>query len=81
MAVNLKAPFILTKKFMEHCGAGNVVNFVDTRISTNKSVYAAYTLSKKALWEFTKMAALELAPAIRVNAIAPGVSLAPEDKK
>ena len=53
---------------------------MDTRITNNKSDYAAYSLSKKALWELTKMAAIEMAPDIRVNAIAPGVTLAPEDK-
>jgi pteridine reductase len=46
----------------------------------NKSDYSAYSLSKKGLWEITKMAALEFAPDIRVNAIAPGVALPPEGK-
>ena len=53
---------------------------MDTRITTNKSNYAAYTVTKKALWELTKMAALEFAPGIRVNAIAPGATLAPIGK-
>ena len=78
--VNLKAPFLLTRDFAKHCKTGNIINFVDTRISTNKSNFAAYSLSKKGLWELTKMAALELSPEIRVNAIAPGVTLPPEDK-
>lgn len=78
--VNLRAPFFLTRDFAIHCKKGVIVNFVDTRITTNQSGFAAYTLSKKGLWELTKMAALELAPQIRVNAIAPGVSLAPENE-
>ena len=78
--VNLKAPFLLTRDFAKYCKTGNIINFVDTRISTNKSNFAAYSLSKKGLWELTKMAALELSPEIRVNAIAPGVTLPPEDK-
>ncbi|SHI34966.1 NAD(P)-dependent dehydrogenase, short-chain alcohol dehydrogenase family [Tangfeifania diversioriginum] len=78
--VNLKAPFLLIRDFAKHCQTGNIINFVDTRITTNKSNFAAYSLSKKGLWELTKMAALELAPEIRVNAIAPGVTLPPEDK-
>jgi NAD(P)-dependent dehydrogenase (short-subunit alcohol dehydrogenase family) len=57
-----------------------IINFTDTRIVNNKSNYAAYSLSKKALWEMTKMTALELAPHIRVNAIAPGLTLSPEGK-
>lgn len=78
--INLKAPFLLMRDFANHCKKGNIINFVDTRITTNKSNYAAYSLSKKGLWELTKMAALEFAPEIRVNAIAPGVTLPPEDK-
>jgi len=78
--VNLKAPFLLMRDFQKYCGKGNIINLVDTRITNNQSDYAAYSLSKKALWELTKMAALEFAPAIRVNAIAPGVTLAPADK-
>ena len=80
MNVNFRAPFILTRDFANLCGQGSIVNFVDTRITANKSNFAAYTLSKKALWEFTKMAAFELGPSIRVNAIAPGLTLAPVEK-
>lgn len=80
MNVNLKAPFLLMRDFAEHCKKGNIINFVDTRITSNKSNFTAYSLSKKGLWELTKMAALEFAPEIRVNAIAPGVTLPPEDK-
>lgn len=78
--VNLKAPFLLIRDFANHCKKGNIINFIDTRITSNKSNFAAYSLSKKGLWELTKMAALEFAPEIRVNAIAPGVTLPPEDK-
>ena len=77
---NLKAPFFLMRDFANHCKKGDIINFVDTRITSNKSDFAAYSLSKKALWELTKMAALEFAPSIRVNAIAPGVTLSPADK-
>jgi NAD(P)-dependent dehydrogenase (short-subunit alcohol dehydrogenase family) len=78
--VNLKAPFILMRDFALHCKVGNIINLVDTRISNNKTNYAAYSLSKKGLWELTKMAALEFGPDIRVNAIAPGITLHPDDK-
>ncbi len=78
--VNLKAPFILIKDFADYCKKGNIINFIDTRITTNQSDFAAYSLSKKALWELTKMAALEFGPHIRVNAIAPGITLPPEGK-
>lgn len=81
MNINFRAPFLLTRDFIQFAKEGLIVNFVDTKITNNKSNYAAYTLSKKALWEMTKMTALELGPGIRINAIAPGLTLAPEDKK
>ena len=80
MNVNFKAPFILTRDYARLVKKGLIINFVDTRIVNNRSNFAAYSLSKKALWELTKMAALEFGPAIRVNAIAPGLTLAPEEK-
>ncbi len=80
MDVNFKAPFFLTRDFANYCKRGNIINFVDTRVTSNKSNFAAYSLAKKALWELTKMAALEFAPDIRINAIAPGVTLEPEDE-
>lgn len=80
MNVNLRAPFVLSGNFARAIQSGVIINFVDTRIVTNQSSFAAYTISKKALWEFTKMAALEFGPGIRVNAIAPGLTLPPEEK-
>lgn len=81
MNVNFRAPFILTRDFARLIQEGLIINFADTRIVNNQSNYAAYSLSKKALWEMTKMAALELGPKIRINAIAPGLTLAPEGKE
>ncbi len=80
MNVNFKAPFIFIRDFARKLKAGVIVNFVDTRIVTNQSNFAAYSISKKALWELTKMAALEFGPEIRINAIAPGLTLPPEEK-
>ena len=80
MNVNFKAPFILTRDFALTGQSGIIVNIVDTRIVNNQSGFAAYSISKKALWELTKMAALEFGPGIRVNAIAPGLTLPPKDK-
>jgi pteridine reductase len=73
--INFLAPFILSRDFRKLCKTGNIINLVDTRITSNKTNFAAYSMSKKALWELTKMSALEFAPDIRVNAIAPGVTL------
>ncbi len=75
--VNFFAPFILTRDFAKFCGTGQVINLLDCKTASNDSLYGAYTLSKKAILEFTRMAAKEFAPNIRVNGIAPGVILPP----
>ncbi|MCL3780157.1 SDR family oxidoreductase [Prolixibacteraceae bacterium JC049] len=80
MTVNFKAPFFLTKHYSLLQNKGLIVNLTDTRITRNEPNFAAYTLSKKMLWELTKMSAIELGPNFRVNAIAPGATLPPENE-
>lgn len=75
LAVNLRAPLLLTRAFAAQVGRGQVVNIVDNKVGFNQHQYAAYLLAKKGLAEFTRMAAVELAPAIRVNGVSPGVVL------
>jgi pteridine reductase len=79
-SVNFMAPFMISRQFHKLCPGGNIINILDTRIASNRSTYAAYSLSKKVLAEFTKMAAVEFAPKTRVNGIAPGLILAPSGK-
>ncbi len=77
--VNLKAPLLLMQGFSRLCRTeGSIVNLLDTRITQNSSTHFAYSMSKKILFESTKMAALELAPRIRVNGLCPGLILPPE---
>lgn len=75
MAVNLRAPVFLTQAFAQCVGEGQVINILDNKIFANQYQYTAYLLAKKGLADFTRMAALELAPRIRVNGVAPGVVL------
>jgi len=80
-ALNLRAPMILTSEFARRCShPGNIINIVDARVRQNKTDFPDYLLTKKCLAEFTKLAAMELAPHIRVNAIAPGTILPPPGK-
>ncbi len=78
MSLHLAAPFAITRQFAESGGTGLVVNMLDSRIRRSRTDHFAYLMSKKALAEFTKTAAVELAPGIRVNGIAPGLILPPE---
>ena len=73
--VNFFAPFMLCGSFSKQVKRGCVVNILDNKIAFQQHQYSAYLLSKKSLAEFTKMAALEFAPDIRVNGISPGVTL------
>jgi pteridine reductase len=79
LAIHVVAPFLLTQQFAKTCQSGNVINIVDTMINRCQGSHFAYLLSKKTLFDFTKMAARALAPTIRVNAIAPGSTLEPLD--
>jgi len=74
-SVNFFTPFLLTSAFAGQVKSGNIINIIDNKIGFQQYAYSAYLLSKKALAELTQMSAIELAPAIRVNGIAPGVIL------
>lgn len=80
MTINFKNPYLLTKAFASVFGKGNIINFIDTKATKNSTVHLDYILSKKLLSDFTKISAVELAPYIRVNGIAPGLILPPEGK-
>nr|WP_298056407.1 SDR family NAD(P)-dependent oxidoreductase [uncultured Halomonas sp.] len=73
--VNMFTPLLLTRHFAEAVEKGQVINIIDNKVAYHQYPYAAYLLSKKSLAEATRMAALEFAPRIRINGIAPGVVL------
>ncbi|NCY25814.1 MAG: SDR family oxidoreductase [Alphaproteobacteria bacterium] len=73
--VNFKAPFFLTQAFSREFTEGCVINMLDSEISGTQGSHFAYLLSKKALADFTAMAARQLGPYMRVNAICPGILL------
>lgn len=72
---NFKAPFFLSRDFARLCSEGQIINILDTKISSPHIEYFVYSLTKKTLFEFTRMAAKELGPSIRVNSISPGLIL------
>ena len=77
MQVNLFAPMELCRTFAAQAGEGAIINLLDRRIRCHDTTCVPYTLSKKGLEELTRLAALEYAPRIRVNAVAPGPVLPP----
>ncbi|MDT5073163.1 MAG: 7-alpha-hydroxysteroid dehydrogenase, partial [Mycobacterium sp.] len=57
---------------LEHSGGGSIINITSTMGRVAGRGFAAYGTAKAALAHYTRLSALDLAPRIRVNAIAPG---------
>ena len=75
--VNFMAPFELMRAFAMVCRHGSIVNLLDQRVAAVDPGAGAYGLAKKSLRDATEAAALEWAPEIRVNGVAPGFVLPP----
>lgn len=81
-ASNARAPFFLAQAAAPHLAAANgaIVNMTDIHAAKPLRDHTVYCMAKAALEMATKSLALELAPDVRVNAIAPGAILWPEDE-
>lgn len=80
-ASNARAPFFLTQAAAPHLvvTGGAIVNLVDIYAERPLPQHAVYCMAKAALLMGTRALALELGPRVRVNAVAPGAILWPED--
>ncbi|MGH7470358.1 MAG: SDR family NAD(P)-dependent oxidoreductase [Longimicrobiales bacterium] len=81
LAVNLKGPFLMMQAgapLMRAQPPAIIVNLADLSAFQPWPSYAHHAVSKAGLVQLTRVAARALAPAIRVNCIAPGTVLPPE---
>lgn len=81
MALNLRAPFMLAQAAAPHLAAvdGAIVNIADLAAFETWPAYIPHGISKSGIVYMTRALARTLAPQIRVNAIAPGAVLLPDD--
>ncbi len=82
VGVNLKAPLYLTQALASELrqNKGCIINIVDIHGDRPLKDYSVYSIAKAGLIMFTKSMARELAPEIRVNGIAPGAIMWPEEQ-
>jgi NAD(P)-dependent dehydrogenase (short-subunit alcohol dehydrogenase family) len=76
--VNALAPFVLGRLFAAQDREGAIVNLLDTMVTDYDRRHFGYHVSKRMLLSLTSMMALDFAPKVRVNGIAPGLVLPPE---
>ena len=77
--VNVIAPFLLAKSFIKELSQnkGTILNIGTVHAQATKASFVAYATSKSALHGLTRALAIDLAPDIRVNTLAPGATLTP----
>jgi pteridine reductase len=82
-ASNARAPFFLSQAALPALreARGSIVNLVDIYAERPLADHPLYCMAKAALAAMTRSLALDLAPAIRVNGVAPGAVMWPSDGK
>jgi len=79
LALNLTAPILLVQRLAAHHRAagtrGAAVNILDQRVINPVPDQIAYSIAKQGLWQATRTLARAAAPHVRVNAVAPGLTL------
>lgn len=78
LRINAFAPVEIGRAFAALGRGGDIVNLLDARMEDYDREHVSYHLSKRMLYSLTQMMAEDFAPAVRVNAVAPGLVLPPE---
>ncbi|HET9351306.1 MAG TPA: pteridine reductase [Burkholderiales bacterium] len=78
---NLRAPLFIAQQAAAELAKhdGSIINIVDIHAERPLKGYALYSIAKAGLAAMTRSLALELAPRVRVNGVAPGAIVWPED--
>ena len=78
---NFWAPYILMREFnMQRTNRDSlIINFLDYRIRKPSFSDGTYFVSKHALGKLTELSAIQWAPLMRVNAVAPGFVIPPKN--
>jgi pteridine reductase len=80
MNLNLRAPWLCAREAARIMPPGGcIINITESGVHKTWTRYPVYILSKNALETLTRLLAKDLAPNIRVNALAPGLILPPDD--
>ena len=78
LRVNLMAPVLLASEMAKQHSqraSGNIINILDQKLFNLNPDFFSYTLAKQALLGATTTMAMAFAPRVRVNGIAPGITL------
>ena len=78
---NLKAPFFLAQSLSQTLALnkGSIINIIDIHAERGLPGHSVYSIAKAGLHAMTKVLAKELAPMVRVNGIAPGAIIWPDN--
>ena len=77
MLIHAYAPLVLARALAAQNRPGHIINLLDSRVVDYDRAHLPYHLSKRSLLSLTRILALEMAPKIAVNGIAPGLILPP----
>jgi pteridine reductase len=79
---NLRGPYFLVQALLDdlRTAGGSIINILDVHAERPMQGHAVYCISKAGMAMMTKALAKELGPSIRVNGVAPGAILWPENE-